>query len=401
MLEGIDDVDWSKLTHAYGEASDVPALLRQLASTDAGQRESARHALHGNIWHQGTVYEATVQAVPFLVELLAAPTLEDKAELLIFLSLCANGNSYCDVHQQLPLLKDKAETEEWKTQLKRELDWVNRTRAAVIAGQEIYERLLTHSEANIREAAGFLLASLDRPAPETAAALWEQFEREADERCRASLLMGFGYLASPTPANQSLLLAVLLKRRSRPEQLAAALALARLFPAELAREAAQEILQALHDTSTVAVLDASPWGVHGMELIIESLVLRLEGPGAAYVTGELERALADGGHPAALNAARVMLSLAFREPLPKAATVATLNEFQQRVIRLLAVNKHAWVKSVAGAPAREPQEAVVFRLRATDFELERLCGEAALAAGTFSRKPKSTWGGFLWRISKS
>lgn len=400
MLEGLDQTDWSKLTHAYGEASDVPALLWQLASPDADQRESARHALHGNIWHQGTVYEATVHAVPFLIELVAMPTLEDKAELLILLSLCANGNSYCNVHQHHSLLKNESETEEWKTQLARELDWVRCTREAVLTGHTHYESLLKHSEANVREAAGFLLASLDRPAPETAALLWEQFDQEPDERCRASLLIGFGYVASPTPANQSMLLAALLKRRSSPEQLAAALALARMFPAELTREAAEEILHALHGSSTVTVMDNSPWGVHGMELIIEGVLLGLEGSAATYVIGELEKALADGGHPFALNAARVLLSLAFREPLPKAATFDALSAFQQRTIRLIAINKHAWVKSVAGEPARAPQDAVVFRLRSTDFTLERLCCEAALAAGTFTKQPTTLRGRLQWWISK-
>jgi hypothetical protein len=241
---------------------------------------------------------------------------------------------------------------------------------------------------------------LDRPAPETAALLWEQFEREPDDRCRASLLIGFGYVASPTPANQSLLLATLLKRRSRPEQLAAALALARIFPAELTREAAEEILHALHDSSTATLMDNSPWGVHGMELIIEGVLLGLEGSGAAYVIGELEKALADGGHPFALNAARVLLALAFRDPLHKDATLEALSVFQQRIIQLMAINKHAWVKSVAGDPARAPQDAVVFRLRSTDFAMERLCGEAALAAGTFTKQPTTLRGRLQWWISK-
>lgn len=394
MLEGLDKIDWSKRTHAYGEASAVPGLLRQLASSDTNERKSAQHALHGNIWHQGTVYEATACAIPFLIELLAAPTVEGKAEMLIFLSLCANGNSYCDVHA--PLYKDEATTEEWKAQLARELDWVTRTRSAVIAGRALYEDLLAHDQTSVREAAGFLLATLDQPSPETAVALWSQLERESDERCRASLLIGFGCVASPTPANQSQLLAWFLKTQSKLERLAVALALARVFPSNLAREAAQEILNAIHDSSAVELMDASPWGVHGIELIIEGALLRLEGQSASFVRGELEKALADGLHPAALNAARALLSLAFREMLPKEATLETLNDFQRRVIRLMAINKHAWVKSVAGAPAREPKDAVVFRLRATDFVLEKLCSQAAFAAGTFRPKPKTLLGMLKW-----
>lgn len=374
-------------------------MLRQLASSAADERESALHELHGNIWHQGTVYEATACAIPFLIELLAAPTLEGKAELLIFLSLCANGNSYCDVHA--PLHKDEAMTGAWRAQLAKELEWVQRTHSAVVAGRALYEHLLAHDAAKVREAAGFLLATLDQPSPETASALWGQLEHESDERCRASLLIGFGCVACPTPANQSLLLDWFLKTQSKLERLAAALALARVFPSEPAREAAHEILNAIHDPSVLEFMDASPWGNHGMELIIEGALLRLEGQAAAYVTGELEKALADGIHPVALNAARVLLSLAFREMLPKEATLETLTDFQRRVIRLMAINKHAWVKSVAGAPAREPQDAVVFRLRATDFVLEKLCGEAAFAAGTFRQKPKSFWGTLQWWRTES
>src|SRR5215469_17989182 len=99
MLEGLDKINWSKLAHAYGTAEDVPVLLRQLASPDAEERESAIYDLHGNIWHQGTIYEATAAAVPFLIELLSVPNPADKHEILVYLSDLANGTSYCDVHQ--------------------------------------------------------------------------------------------------------------------------------------------------------------------------------------------------------------------------------------------------------------------------------------------------------------
>ena len=42
MFDGIDDIDWGSLTHAYGPADDVPGLLRSLASSDEKTREDAR-----------------------------------------------------------------------------------------------------------------------------------------------------------------------------------------------------------------------------------------------------------------------------------------------------------------------------------------------------------------------
>src|SRR5690348_3356050 len=78
MLEGLDAINWAKLTHAYGPAEDVPGLIRKLASRNARVREGAYRALYGNLWHQHTVYEATAFAVPFLIHLLRAPDVKDK-----------------------------------------------------------------------------------------------------------------------------------------------------------------------------------------------------------------------------------------------------------------------------------------------------------------------------------
>ncbi len=77
MLDGLDLIDWGSLSHAYGEASDVPEILRSLLSPDAA--EDAAYELYGNIWHQGTVYSATAAAVPFLYELLAQPAVKGRS----------------------------------------------------------------------------------------------------------------------------------------------------------------------------------------------------------------------------------------------------------------------------------------------------------------------------------
>ena len=98
MLEGLDSVDWSSLTHAYGEATDVPGLLRAFLSTDPKVREKTVYELFGNIWHQGTVYPASAAAVPFLYELLAAPEVQDKSNIAHLLASIAEGVGYLEVH---------------------------------------------------------------------------------------------------------------------------------------------------------------------------------------------------------------------------------------------------------------------------------------------------------------
>jgi hypothetical protein len=42
MLEGLDYIDWDNLEHTYGDASDVPNLIRSTASKD---EEKFRHYL--------------------------------------------------------------------------------------------------------------------------------------------------------------------------------------------------------------------------------------------------------------------------------------------------------------------------------------------------------------------
>jgi tetratricopeptide (TPR) repeat protein len=91
MLAHLDDIDWSKLEHAYGAATDVPAMLRALDSVEAEERQRALYAAYGNIFHQGTRYSATPKAIPFLVELAAEPAPKDLGELLPLITHCVAG----------------------------------------------------------------------------------------------------------------------------------------------------------------------------------------------------------------------------------------------------------------------------------------------------------------------
>lgn len=90
VFTGLDDIDWSALQHAYGPADEVPGLLRGLASDRPEVREQALDGLYGAVLHQGSVYDSTVAAVPFLLR-LASADLPGRAAALEFLAAVAQS----------------------------------------------------------------------------------------------------------------------------------------------------------------------------------------------------------------------------------------------------------------------------------------------------------------------
>jgi hypothetical protein len=68
----LDDPHWSELTHAYGAAGDIPALLLQLESLPAAAGDAEPwFSLWSALAHQGDVYPASFAAVPHVVQALS------------------------------------------------------------------------------------------------------------------------------------------------------------------------------------------------------------------------------------------------------------------------------------------------------------------------------------------
>ena len=86
----LGDVEWASLRHAYGEASDIPGLLRQLSDFPAyeGYRSEPYLSLWSALCHQGDVYSASYAAVPAIVELIeASPGRANWSALLLVVSI--------------------------------------------------------------------------------------------------------------------------------------------------------------------------------------------------------------------------------------------------------------------------------------------------------------------------
>jgi hypothetical protein len=68
----LDSPEWASLEHAYGSASDIPDLLRQLATLPSSEGNAEPwFSIWSALAHQGDVYTASFAAVPHVVRFLA------------------------------------------------------------------------------------------------------------------------------------------------------------------------------------------------------------------------------------------------------------------------------------------------------------------------------------------
>ncbi|MGB8946871.1 MAG: HEAT repeat domain-containing protein, partial [Streptomyces sp.] len=111
-LTGIEDVDWASMNHAYGDASDVPDLLRGLASPDPAERDEALDGMYGAVHHQGDVYDSTLACVPFLFGLVADASVRDRGAIVGLLRSIA-GEEVPDPEEVGGLFEDEEEDAAW------------------------------------------------------------------------------------------------------------------------------------------------------------------------------------------------------------------------------------------------------------------------------------------------
>ncbi|MFI2302021.1 HEAT repeat domain-containing protein [Actinacidiphila glaucinigra] len=163
VFAGLGRIAWPELHHAYGPADDVPDLLRALAATDEESAEEAEQELWSSLVHQGTVYRATVPAVPFLARLAAAGV--RGVELLGMLGAIAESTDEHDPERP------------------------GAARAAVIAQLPLLLPLLSDADPEVRQCAAWAVAQCGSGAGADArAALRSRWTVETDPTVRADVL---------------------------------------------------------------------------------------------------------------------------------------------------------------------------------------------------------------------
>ncbi|MFF1421523.1 hypothetical protein [Streptomyces sp. NPDC058280] len=163
VFADLDTRPWATLEHAYGSAADVPDALRALASEDEEEAAAALSELYGSILHQGSVYEASAAAVPYLAGLAAAGVLAD--ELLVFLGGVAESEG---VYDGTP---------------------PGDCQAAVVAQLPLILPLIDADDSGVRQAAVWAAACAGAAGP-VLPVLLRRWEQEQDPVVRAELLAG-------------------------------------------------------------------------------------------------------------------------------------------------------------------------------------------------------------------
>jgi hypothetical protein len=78
-------IDWSSLSHAYGPAFDIPALLlrAETDSRDGNEPGTAWFQLWSALCHQGDSYSASYAAVPALIRIAELEAYSDRYDPLL------------------------------------------------------------------------------------------------------------------------------------------------------------------------------------------------------------------------------------------------------------------------------------------------------------------------------
>jgi hypothetical protein len=259
MFDRLETIDWSRLETAYGTAEAIPAALRDLASPDAEIHAAAWQTLHSELEHQGTVYQASAYAAPFLVRRLPKAQTDEKPDLVTFLARLARGNSY--KRQHLNLTDEQRQQDPvFQREMAEEITWVELTHQAVREGIDLYLAFLDDQDHQLRMATTYLLASFQEEQVRLTPHLQAHLERETDERMMGCLLLSLGQLLPATEASSAQLIPYLSAGKTPLVRFCAAMALSFLLQEAVPEEVVRVFFTVLTDpTSVQATYDELPW----------------------------------------------------------------------------------------------------------------------------------------------
>ncbi|MFE7113393.1 HEAT repeat domain-containing protein [Streptomyces sp. NPDC057575] len=378
LLAGLDEVDWAGMGHAYGSAQDVPGHIRALSGNDEAARRHAFSSLSSSIFHQGSRYQASPLAVPFLARIaVAGPAAAREDTMWLLTRLAVDWHDEYDVTtginvagwraaaaehgpaELLPWYEEQAvETDaEKRTELQETRDWVaagnsfdSRWSAlqaydAVLAELPDLLVLLDDADACLRTRIAYLLAWFPEVSAASRPRLITLAAREKDPVTAATALLAAGLIGPPSTVED---ITPYLDAADPLVRWAAATALIRLAgldrapvgPALLGR-AVTELTAAAHSVFD-HVTDYFEGDLHGhIERTLHALPPI---PDPAAVREALDACLPRIARDRSGTRTRKAIEQLFPAPLPHPAPRYTdLTVAQQHLLDDLAGHHHAWV----------------------------------------------------------
>ncbi len=233
MWENLLRVDWSKLTHAYGQARNVPDILRRMIAADEKSQSRGWNDFWGSLNHQGDYYDSTVAVIPFLIEAVEHPEVPWRAGILNalrdrwlqapeyggdplvpeppggideptpllteaeFAALSSSAVPTYDRKEPIPAEEDdtvEAEDDQGSDgPSMRRMDFCAwQTARAIQRGQATFERLLDDPDHQVAAAAASLLLLWPQTRPTARQALIRMVAEEKDPARQAGCILEFG-----------------------------------------------------------------------------------------------------------------------------------------------------------------------------------------------------------------
>jgi hypothetical protein len=100
MFEALNSIDWESLSGCYNSAEEMPHFLRSFLSPVPEIRDWAIDEISSAVIHQGSVYDVSPVAVPFLFELLENEEVEDKEQIVHLLTSMASCGVYEESNEE-------------------------------------------------------------------------------------------------------------------------------------------------------------------------------------------------------------------------------------------------------------------------------------------------------------
>ena len=359
MLEGLTKIDWTKLTHAYGEASDVPELITSLASKDEEERKSALWELYGNIFHQGTRYEVTPYAIPFIFELIRDSQVLDKANLIKFTVDLALGYPEAFLPKG-PNVEDWAfDAEQLKEEEEAEglddidEDWLKHIDAFINSYKSVlkevptYYKFLESKDSVLKIMAIFAIAWFREVASESANKIRPLIAKEKDELILTNLLISLSMLDSyiEDKKDEQLFRNFLAENDSILVKMSAAIALVNILEEDVDIIPIDYILKHI---PSIIEFELSPfefpWNDGELIGFISEVIKFCAVQTPDRVIPDLSKLLSKLQGVKALNVIYSLLWTVFPE-LPEQGiwTLKKLNKYQKMVLKVLAKNESLWM----------------------------------------------------------